>query len=86
MSAKISCTEVAIPRIMQRMNRRKASGKHCGCTSAEELMKFNDQLLNGESMIGRIISVENIRRSSENINHAIINAIVNNGHGVLLQR
>ena len=49
----------------------------------KELKEFNDELLNENSRLGRIISSENLSQSSENIHRAIIQTIVNNRHGVM---
>ena len=51
----------------------------------KELKDFNDQLLDENSRLGKIISSESLRQSSENIHRAIVRTIVNNGHGVMLQ-
>lgn len=50
------------------------------------LKQFNDQLLDEKSPLGMIISSENIRKSSKNIQHAIVQTIVNNGHCVMIRQ
>ena len=47
-----------------------------------ELKAFNDELLNENSPLGKIISSENIRKGSQNIERAIALAIVRSGNGV----
>ena len=70
------------------MSRKK---KKCGGSvyekpGYEELKAFNDNLLNENSRFGKIISSESLRLSSENIHQAVVQTIVNNGHGVMLRR
>jgi hypothetical protein len=52
----------------------------------EERRKFNDQLRDKDSPVGKIVSAESIRKSSANIRMAIIETIVNNGHGAMLRK
>jgi hypothetical protein len=48
--------------------------------------QFNEQLRDKNSPVGKIVSAESIRRSSANIQMAIIETIVNNGHGAMLRQ
>jgi hypothetical protein len=48
----------------------------------KKLRAFNDELLDENSCLVKIISRESVRQSSELIREAIIQTIVNNGHGV----
>lgn len=70
------------------MSKKKTNDEESVYTSPDygQLKAFNDQLLDENSHLGKIISSESIRRSSENIRNAIVQTIVNNGHGVMLQQ
>lgn len=52
----------------------------------EARRKFNDQLRDKNSPVGKIVSAESIRRSSAHIQMAILETIANNGHGAILRR
>lgn len=51
-----------------------------------ERRRFNDQLADENSPIGKTVSAASIRESSANIRNAILDSIVNNGHGAVLRR
>ena len=52
----------------------------------EARQKFNEQLRDKNSPVGKIVSAESIRRSSAHIRMAILETIANNGHGAILRR
>lgn len=56
------------------------------CRSYAELQEFNRGLLYGTSKLGRICSQKSIRASSEKIQDAQIEAMVNNGAAVRLAK
>jgi hypothetical protein len=47
------------------------------------LKAFNDKLLDKNSRLGKIVSKERVRQSSENIQQAIRQTLVNHGHAVV---
>jgi hypothetical protein len=49
-----------------------------------DLKRFSDELSDPTTRLGRIISPESIRQSSENINRAIMISLVNNGAAVYM--
>ena len=48
------------------------------------LYKFNEGLLNSTSKLGKIVSSESIRKSSQHMEDAMIEAMVNSGAAVIL--
>jgi hypothetical protein len=50
-----------------------------------EMKALNDKLLDKDSRLGKIISAESLRQSSDQIYEAMVQSIVNNGHGVRIQ-
>jgi hypothetical protein len=51
----------------------------------QSLVAFNEQLLDENSHLGKIISSASMRKGSERIQRAIMQTIVNNGHGAMIQ-
>lgn len=71
------------------MNKQNEKTGVAICDSPSEYRKlraFNEQLLDQNSRLGRIISSERIRKGGEHIQNAIRQAIVNNGHGAMIQQ
>ena len=48
----------------------------------KDMHEFQRELIEGKSVVAKIISVESIRAGSDRIHEAVVDLLVNNGHGV----
>jgi hypothetical protein len=55
-------------------------------TDIDDMSSYRNELAEGRSRVAAIISSESIKETGNRIREAVVETIVNNGHGVMLKR